>query len=336
MARAGLGPTGAACSPTISTRARARPTPPTGAARISASPMSHRFAPPICPDAPISPGPRFPARICRSPAPGAGLDGKRSGAFWGFCAVMRALTAEGRAPRLIVLENVDGVLTSQGRRGFRRHLRGASWPRLSLRRADDRRGAFSAAIAAARVLRRAVRSGFAVARGWSAAEPPAHHASPALRRAAAALPPRSPPIGCGGALPSRRAPTSARRLPRRRTDESAGTRPARTARLLAALSPASRRDVAACAGERRARGRRPVSPHPPRRRGRRPRPGGSALRRSRGLPAHAGRRLEPPIPDRCRGRPDPHPAHEAARGGAAHGPCRTPIVLPAARPTPFI
>jgi DNA (cytosine-5)-methyltransferase 1 len=41
-----------------------------------------------------------------------GLDGWRSGAFWPFMNLMRDLRAEGRAPRLIVIENVAGLLTS--------------------------------------------------------------------------------------------------------------------------------------------------------------------------------------------------------------------------------
>ncbi|MCI4679349.1 DNA cytosine methyltransferase [Rhodoblastus acidophilus] len=42
----------------------------------------------------------------------------RSGAFWLFHEKMRALRAEGRAPRAVVLENVVGVLTSHGMRDF--------------------------------------------------------------------------------------------------------------------------------------------------------------------------------------------------------------------------
>ncbi len=42
----------------------------------------------------------------------------RSGAFWLFHDKMRALAAEGRAPRAIVLENVVGVLSSHGKRDF--------------------------------------------------------------------------------------------------------------------------------------------------------------------------------------------------------------------------
>jgi len=42
----------------------------------------------------------------------------RSGTFWPFWSLMKALRKEARAPRLIVLENVHGVLTSNGGRDF--------------------------------------------------------------------------------------------------------------------------------------------------------------------------------------------------------------------------
>ena len=48
----------------------------------------------------------------------AGLTGGRSSAFWGFWTLMRGLIAEGRAPRVIVLENVAGLLTSHGGADF--------------------------------------------------------------------------------------------------------------------------------------------------------------------------------------------------------------------------
>lgn len=42
----------------------------------------------------------------------------RSGTFWPFWALMKGLKQEGRGPRLIVLENVAGVLTSHGGKDF--------------------------------------------------------------------------------------------------------------------------------------------------------------------------------------------------------------------------
>ena len=48
----------------------------------------------------------------------AGLAGGRSSAFFGFWRLIEGLTAEGRAPRTIVIENVSGLLTSHGGRDF--------------------------------------------------------------------------------------------------------------------------------------------------------------------------------------------------------------------------
>ena len=48
----------------------------------------------------------------------AGLAGGRSSAFFGFWTLMKALSAEGRAPPMIVIENVVGLLTSHGGADF--------------------------------------------------------------------------------------------------------------------------------------------------------------------------------------------------------------------------
>jgi DNA (cytosine-5)-methyltransferase 1 len=47
-----------------------------------------------------------------------GLKGERSGTFWPFWRLMKALAEEKRAPSLIVLENVCGALTSHGGKDF--------------------------------------------------------------------------------------------------------------------------------------------------------------------------------------------------------------------------
>jgi len=47
-----------------------------------------------------------------------GLKGERSGTFWGFWRLMQGLRSEGRAPRMIVLENVRGAITSHQGRDF--------------------------------------------------------------------------------------------------------------------------------------------------------------------------------------------------------------------------
>jgi DNA (cytosine-5)-methyltransferase 1 len=44
----------------------------------------------------------------------AGLGGGKSSAFFGFWRLIKALAAEGRAPRTIVVENVPGLFTSHG------------------------------------------------------------------------------------------------------------------------------------------------------------------------------------------------------------------------------
>jgi DNA (cytosine-5)-methyltransferase 1 len=60
----------------------------------------------------------FPCQDLSLAGAGAGLKGKRSGTFWPFWKLMRELKAEGRAPRLIVLENVCGALHSHEGKDF--------------------------------------------------------------------------------------------------------------------------------------------------------------------------------------------------------------------------
>jgi len=60
----------------------------------------------------------FPCQDLSLAGAGAGLRGARSGTFWPFWALMKALRAEGRAPATIVLENVCGALTSHGGKDF--------------------------------------------------------------------------------------------------------------------------------------------------------------------------------------------------------------------------
>jgi DNA (cytosine-5)-methyltransferase 1 len=60
----------------------------------------------------------FPCQDLSLAGRGAGLDGARSGAFWGFWAAILALKREGRAPKTLVLENVCGALTSHSGQDF--------------------------------------------------------------------------------------------------------------------------------------------------------------------------------------------------------------------------
>lgn len=54
----------------------------------------------------------FPCQDLSLAGAGAGLKGERSGSFWPFWDRMTELKAAGRAPKMIVLENVAGTLTS--------------------------------------------------------------------------------------------------------------------------------------------------------------------------------------------------------------------------------
>jgi DNA (cytosine-5)-methyltransferase 1 len=60
----------------------------------------------------------FPCQDLSLAGVGAGLKGERSGTFYPFWDIVRALRAEGRAPRLIAVENVCGTLTSHGGEDF--------------------------------------------------------------------------------------------------------------------------------------------------------------------------------------------------------------------------
>ena len=61
----------------------------------------------------------FPCQDLSLAGMGAGLKGLRSGSFWPFWKLIQGLKQEGRAPGIIVLENVCGALTSHGGQDFR-------------------------------------------------------------------------------------------------------------------------------------------------------------------------------------------------------------------------
>lgn len=60
----------------------------------------------------------FPCQDLSLAGNGAGLAGERSGNFWRFWDLIRNLKMEGRAPKLIALENVVGALSSHDGRDF--------------------------------------------------------------------------------------------------------------------------------------------------------------------------------------------------------------------------
>jgi DNA (cytosine-5)-methyltransferase 1 len=60
----------------------------------------------------------FPCQDLSLAGGGAGLKGERSGTFYPFWGVIDDLISDGRAPKVIALENVLGTLTSHGGRDF--------------------------------------------------------------------------------------------------------------------------------------------------------------------------------------------------------------------------
>lgn len=60
----------------------------------------------------------FPCQDLSLAGGGAGLKGDRSGTFWPFWELMKGLIASGRAPGMVVLENVCGTLTSHNGKDF--------------------------------------------------------------------------------------------------------------------------------------------------------------------------------------------------------------------------
>jgi DNA (cytosine-5)-methyltransferase 1 len=60
----------------------------------------------------------FPCQDLSLAGDGAGLRGARSGTFWPVRRLLLALAAEGRAPGVVVLENVCGAISSHGGRDF--------------------------------------------------------------------------------------------------------------------------------------------------------------------------------------------------------------------------
>jgi DNA (cytosine-5)-methyltransferase 1 len=195
----------------------------------------------------------FPCQDLSLAGAGAGLSGARSSAFWGFHALLRALRGEGRAPRLVALENVLGLLASKG---------GADFVALCRALADlgYRFGALT--IDAAHFVPQSRPRLFLIALADEVAPPEeliapgpvAAYAAPALRRAIDGLPAalaahwlwwRLPPpprvnrtlLDCLDAAP----------------DDAAWLGASQTQALLAALSKASRAELerARAAGERR-------------------------------------------------------------------------------------
>lgn len=194
----------------------------------------------------------FPCQDLSLAGARAGLGGARSGTFWPFWGLVRALAREGRAPPLVVLENVRGALTSHG---------GADFAAIAAALAGDgyRFGALEIDAALflpqsrPRLFVVAVREDIPVPAALLARGPEAPWSPRALVRAMERLPGRAAANRLWWRLPA--PPPRNAALADLLEAEPRGVRwhsPAETARLLAAMSPANRAKVAAAraAGER--------------------------------------------------------------------------------------
>ena len=216
----------------------------------------------------------------------------RSGAFWLFHEKMRALAVEGRAPRAIVLENVVGVLSSHGKRDFCalvEALDGLCY-RVGALTLDAR---WFTPQSRPRVFFVAVQKSLSGSLDAQGRRPDRGAGSPALdlRLAARRLWRAAESLGrkldlvapAGARAPRRRSRRSARRRTRRGALARARRHRAPAGADGAVPSSENRGDT----GKRRPRCRRCLSPHPRRPRRGETAKGGSSLRRSRRLPAHA-------------------------------------------------
>lgn len=220
----------------------------------------------------------FPCQDLSLAGAGSGLGGARSGAFWPFWDLMTALAAAGRAPEIVALENVCGLITSRqgadlraliaalaaGGRRVGALVADAAWfvpqsrPRLFL---------FSLAPEAAARLQ-------ALGRVAAAAEPAL--APPALRRVVEDLPPE---VAAAWFWPRPPSPDTRQRdlidILEPEGPDLLWDAPEETARLLTQLSPRHQAEIAAL----RKTGRRRV---------------GAAFRRTRPSPAGGSApRIEP-------------------------------------------
>ncbi len=132
----------------------------------------------------------FPCQDLSLAGAGAGLDGGRSGAFWPFWRLIQRLRDAGRAPRLIALENVCGLLSSRG---------GADFAALLTSLLDGGYAAGALVVDAVefapqsrpRLFFLAVAQDVAIPEGLIQATPPDWGVSPALRAAHDRLPANS-------------------------------------------------------------------------------------------------------------------------------------------------
>ena len=194
----------------------------------------------------------FPCQDLSLAGVGAGLGGERSGTFHAFMGLVGDLADQGRAPRLVAVENVCGTLTSHGGRDFETICR-------RFAEAGYRYGALviNADLfvpqSRPRLFVIGVRDGVEVAPELLAPGPVEPFHTPAVRRAVAALPEavRDRLLWWNVPTPPRRATTFADLI--EETPDSVGWHnQAETKRLLDLMSPvnAAKVEAARRAGRR--------------------------------------------------------------------------------------
>lgn len=183
----------------------------------------------------------FPCVDVSEAGQGAGLAGKRSGTFWSYINLTKALKGEGRGPKIVAIENVVGLISGRGGRDFLAattalmdlgYVVGACVLDASDWLPQERK----------RIFIIGVDRNIPIPAGLTSQEPIGHFTPLNLRRVVAGLPPELKAKWRWWALP----------IPPKRTadlidilvDTSAWDTPEQTAALVNMLSPASQAAVA--------------------------------------------------------------------------------------------
>lgn len=187
----------------------------------------------------------FPCQDLSLAGHGAGLAGERSGTFYAFWDLVRGLAAEGRAPRLVAVENVCGALTSRGGADFEamcRTFAGAGYRFGALVINAD----LFTPQSRPRLFVVGIHAGADIAPALTAPGPIAPFHTPAVVRAVERLPDdlRASALWWNLPSPERRASTFAD-LIEDQPDSVAWHTPAETDRLLSLMSPVNRAKVQA-------------------------------------------------------------------------------------------
>ena len=145
----------------------------------------------------------FPCQDLSLAGGGAGLKGERSGTFWPFWDVMNGLIADDRAPKIIVVENVCGAITSHNGKDFTSIC--ATFARAGYRFGAlvmDAKHFLPQSTAALVHRRRPRRLGFAGRRSLRKSRPICGTHAP-CKRLTLLCPRKLRALGCGGPFPSR-------------------------------------------------------------------------------------------------------------------------------------